>query len=49
MFKNIYTFIYFSISNAQFHIGAKIYPKITTKPDSGAYFGDIGIRGAWIF
>lgn len=48
MFK-IFTLLFiFSISNAQFHIGAKFIPKkSTTKPDS-AYFGDIGIRGAWI-
>ena len=36
------------VSLAQIHLGAKFIPKLTlTKPDS-AFFGDIGVRGAWI-
>ncbi len=35
-------------ATAQVHLGAKFTPKLTTVHPDSAYFGDIGIRGAWI-
>ncbi|MFA6541367.1 MAG: FG-GAP-like repeat-containing protein [Bacteroidota bacterium] len=51
--KQIATLIFvsafvFGISLAQTHIGAKFTPKLTTTSPDSAYFGDIGIRGAWV-
>lgn len=34
--------------SAQVHVGAKFIPKLTTTNPDSAYFGDIGIRGAWV-
>lgn len=33
---------------SQTHVGAKFVPKKTTTNPDSAYFGDIGIRGAWV-
>jgi len=51
--KRIATLIFVTIfisglSVAQTHIGGKFIPKLTTTSPDSAYFGDIGIRGAWV-
>lgn len=33
---------------AQVHLGAKFTPKSTTTQPDSAFFGDIGLRGAWV-
>ncbi len=49
--KFTFTFLFLLVATfavSQVHIGGKFTPKLsTTKPDS-AYFGDIGVRGAWV-
>jgi hypothetical protein len=53
MMKKTLTFVLLSLlisvfAYSQVHVGAKFIPKQTlTNPDS-AFFGDIGIRGAWV-
>lgn len=51
--RKIATFFFLSMlmsafAYSQFHIGATWTPKLTTTSPDSAYFGDIGIRGAWV-